>query len=68
MANYQEINGVKIPLSAEGVWKLKKGDFIYAKFEVIEIKYDQNISIGEYNSKINKNNVQTSWKQKEPKT
>jgi hypothetical protein len=44
MANYKEINGVKIPFSAEAVWKLKTGDFSYAKFKVIAIQYNQNIS------------------------
>ncbi|SHL35994.1 DUF6544 family protein [Flavobacterium chilense] len=44
MENYKEINGVKIPVSAEVIWKLKTGDFSYAKFKVIAIKYNQNIS------------------------
>lgn len=43
MANYKEINGVKIPVSAEAVWKLKTGDYSYAKFEVKEIQYNPNI-------------------------
>ncbi|MEO6175833.1 MAG: DUF6544 family protein [Flavobacterium circumlabens] len=43
MANYKEINGVKIPVSAEAVWKLKAGDYSYAKFEIIEIQYNPNI-------------------------
>ncbi|OOV13276.1 DUF6544 family protein [Flavobacterium sp. LM4] len=43
MANYKEINGVKIPFSAEAVWKLKTGDFSYAKFKVTAIQYNQNI-------------------------
>lgn len=44
MENYKEINGVKIPVSAEVIWKLKTGDFSYAKFKVTAIKYNQNIS------------------------
>lgn len=40
MSNYQEINMVKIPLSAEAVWKLETGDYSYAKFKVIKIKYN----------------------------
>ena len=44
MENYKEINRVKIPVSAEVIWKLKTGDFSYAKFEVTAIQYNQNIS------------------------
>jgi hypothetical protein len=44
MEDYKEINGVKIPVSAEAIWKLKTGDFSYAKFKVTEIEYNQNIS------------------------
>jgi len=44
MADYKEINGVKIPASAEAIWKLKTGDFSYAKFKVTAIQYNQNIS------------------------
>ena len=44
LADYKDINGVKIPFSAEAVWKLTMGDFSYAKFKVSAIQYDQNIS------------------------
>lgn len=43
MTNYKDINGVKIPFSAEAVWKLKTGDFSYAKFRVTAVQYNQNI-------------------------
>jgi hypothetical protein len=43
VTNYKEINKIKIPVSAEAIWKLKEGDYSYAKFEVIEIKYNYNI-------------------------
>lgn len=44
MEKYKEINGVKIPVSAEVIWKLKTGDFSYAKFEVTAIRYIHTIS------------------------
>ncbi|WP_394776150.1 DUF6544 family protein [Flavobacterium sp.] len=44
MANYKEINQVKIPASPEAIWKLKEGNYSYAKFEVIEITYNYAIS------------------------
>lgn len=40
MANYQERNGVKIPVSDQAIWRLKKGDQVYAKFELQKIEYD----------------------------
>ena len=40
MANYKEIDNIKIPFTAEAIWKLQKSDFSYAKFEVQEIKYN----------------------------
>jgi uncharacterized protein DUF6544 len=40
MANYKTIDGVKIPFSAEVIWKLQAGDYSYAKFEVGKIEYD----------------------------
>ena len=44
MANYKEVNNVKVPFSAEAIWKLQTGDFTYAKFEVQGIKYNGFIS------------------------
>lgn len=40
MANYQERNGVKIPISDQAIWRLKEGDQAYAKFEVQSITYN----------------------------
>ena len=40
MANYQERNGVKIPISDQAIWRLKDGDQVYAKFEVQKIDYN----------------------------
>ena len=40
MANYQERNGVKIPISDQAIWRLKDGDQVYAKFEVQKIEYN----------------------------
>jgi hypothetical protein len=36
---YEEINGVIIPTKAEVFWRLKEGDFSYAKFTVQRIEY-----------------------------
>ena len=38
--SYKDINGVIIPTKAEVFWRLKEGDFSYAKFKVIAIEYD----------------------------
>ena len=39
--NYQEKNGVIIPTMAEVFWRLKEGDFSYAKFNVNKIEYNK---------------------------
>ena len=39
-ANYQELNGVKIPISDQAIWRLKDGDEVYAKFEIQKIEYN----------------------------
>lgn len=36
---YKEINGVKIPVEIEGMWRLSTGDFSYARFKIEEIAY-----------------------------
>lgn len=33
-------NGIIIPTEAEVFWRLKEGDFSYAKFNLTEIEYD----------------------------
>jgi hypothetical protein len=40
MANYQERNGVKIPISDQAIWKLDDVEYCYAKFELQKIEYD----------------------------
>jgi hypothetical protein len=37
---YKEMNGVKIPTEVEVLWRLKDGDFPYARFKVLELDYD----------------------------
>ncbi len=37
---YEEINSIIIPIEAEVLWRLKEGDFSYAKFKVKKIEYD----------------------------
>ena len=39
-ANYKEINDVMVPLSFEVLWRLKKGDFSYARFNIKKIEYN----------------------------
>ncbi len=38
---YESKNGVIIPVEAEVFWRLKEGDFSYAKFNVKEIEYNR---------------------------
>ena len=40
MADYKEINGVIVPMQAEVIWKLEKGEVSYAKFNVKKIEFD----------------------------
>lgn len=40
MANYQEINNVKIPFSDQALWNLKNVEYCYAKFEIQKIEYN----------------------------
>jgi hypothetical protein len=41
LAEYKEINGVVVPTSTEVLWRLEKGDFIYAKFMIKRIEYNK---------------------------
>ena len=41
MEKYNEINGIFIPTEAEAFWRLEKGDFSYAKFNVKVVEYDK---------------------------
>jgi len=38
--NYKELNDVIVPLSFEVMWRLDKGDFSYAKFNIQKVEYD----------------------------
>jgi hypothetical protein len=37
---YREINGVRIPVKAEALWKLRSGDFSYFRGKITEIAYN----------------------------
>ncbi|MEO8583264.1 MAG: DUF6544 family protein [Flavitalea sp.] len=39
--NYKELNNVFIPTAFDVLWRLDKGDFSYAKFNVTEVEYDK---------------------------
>jgi len=39
--NYKEINDVIIPIEIEAIWKLKKGDYSYVRFNIKKIEYDK---------------------------
>lgn len=39
--NYKEINNMMVPTGFEVLWRLEKGDFSYAKFNVSEIEYEK---------------------------
>ena len=38
--NYKELNDVIIPTVFDVLWRLDKGDFSYAKFDITEVEYD----------------------------
>lgn len=40
-SGYKELNKVIIPTTFEVLWRLEKGDFSYAKFNITEIEYDK---------------------------
>lgn len=40
---YREINGMRIPVKAEALWKLRSGDFSYFRGEITEIAYNEDI-------------------------
>jgi hypothetical protein len=37
---YREFNGVRIPAVSSVTWKLKEGDFTWAKMEITELKFN----------------------------
>ena len=40
MTNYQEFNGLRIPVNVEVLWKLEYGNFSYFRGEVVDIDYN----------------------------
>ncbi len=40
-ADYKELNSVIIPTVFDVLWRLDKGDFSYAKFNITEVEYDK---------------------------
>jgi len=41
LTDYKEINGIIIPTAIEGIWKLEKGDYSYARFRIETIEYNK---------------------------
>lgn len=41
VSDYKELNKVLIPTRFEVLWRLEKGDFSYAKFNITNIEYDK---------------------------
>ena len=39
IAEYKELNEVVVPTTFEVLWRLEKGDFSYAQFDVQKIEY-----------------------------
>ncbi|MEZ4884557.1 MAG: DUF6544 family protein [Chitinophagales bacterium] len=39
--NYKKMNNVFIPTAFDVLWRLDKGDFSYAKFNITEVEYDK---------------------------
>jgi hypothetical protein len=44
VAQYKEINNVFVPTSFEVLWRLSKGDFSYAKFNITDIVYNKPVN------------------------
>ena len=40
MGDYKKMNDVVVPLTFEVLWRLKKGDVSYAKFNIKKIEYN----------------------------
>ena len=41
LTEYKEMNGIVVPTTIEAIWKLEKGDYSYAKFNVKRIEYNK---------------------------
>ena len=39
--NYKELNNVIIPTAFDVLWRLDKGDFSYAKFNITTVEYNK---------------------------
>lgn len=39
MNDYKNMHGILIPTSIEAIWRLDKGDFSYAKFDITKLEY-----------------------------
>ena len=39
--DYAEMNGLRLPVSGEGVWHLSAGDFSYIRVRIAELEYDK---------------------------
>lgn len=39
--NYKKLNNVLIPITFDVLWRLEKGDFSYANFNITEVEYNQ---------------------------
>ena len=39
MNDYKDVHGILIPTSIEAMWRLHKGDFRYAKFNITKVEY-----------------------------
>ena len=37
---HREINGLRLPVKGEGIWKLNSGDFSYIRLEITDIEYN----------------------------
>ena len=38
--DYAELNGLRLPVSGEGIWHLDAGDFSYIRLRITELEYD----------------------------
>jgi len=41
LSDYKEFQNIKIPTSTEVLWKLEKGDFSYARFNITKVEYEK---------------------------
>lgn len=40
LSNYEEFNGIKIPVKCEATWKLEDGDFTWYKLKIYDVEYN----------------------------